>query len=48
MRLKDSYTPEEAIKAMLHERDRWDNDCADYPDYENRVMYILRVTKEEN
>lgn len=46
-RLKDSYTEEEAIKCMLYERDRWDNDLIDYEDYLTRVAYILRWTDEK-
>ncbi|EJV59340.1 hypothetical protein IEU_05605 [Bacillus mycoides] len=46
-RLKDSYTKEESIKALLQERDRWDYDLIECDDYTNRVLYILRWTDNE-
>lgn len=47
-RLKDSYTPVEAMSALLHEREQWNNDLVCKNDYINRVLYILRFTKEED
>lgn len=46
--LRDHYTKEESMKAMLHERDRWDNDLIDYPDYVDRVLHILRWTEGDD
>jgi len=47
MRLKNLYARDEAIKAMLYERDQCENGLISYDEYSARVLYILMITEED-